>query len=169
MKNIWKLFAVLVVAGGLAACDKEEDKPVEEDIRFVDLGLSVKWAKCNLGATSPEGYGDYFAWGETEPYYEEGNAQKTDRVIWKGGKALGYDWNSYRWCEGTYNSLLKYNNNGSFGVVDNKVFLDPEDDAAHVVVRLPHAYSNRVGRTWEHEQCNGNDDPKGYRAVRSQV
>ena len=32
---------------------------------YVDLGLSVKWATCNVGATSPEDYGDYFAWGET--------------------------------------------------------------------------------------------------------
>jgi hypothetical protein len=32
---------------------------------YVDLGLSVKWATCNVGATTPEGYGDYFAWGET--------------------------------------------------------------------------------------------------------
>ena len=32
---------------------------------YVDLGLSVKWATCNVGATSPKGYGDYFAWGET--------------------------------------------------------------------------------------------------------
>ncbi len=31
----------------------------------VDLGLSVKWATCNIGAYSPEGYGDYFSWGET--------------------------------------------------------------------------------------------------------
>ena len=38
---------------------------------YVDLGLSVKWATCNVGATKPEDYGDYFAWGETEPkiYY----------------------------------------------------------------------------------------------------
>ncbi len=34
---------------------------------YVDLGLSVKWATCNVGATSPEEYGDYFAWGETSP------------------------------------------------------------------------------------------------------
>lgn len=33
----------------------------------VDLGLSVKWASCNVGASSPEEYGDYFAWGETLP------------------------------------------------------------------------------------------------------
>ena len=32
---------------------------------YVDLGLSVKWATCNIGADSPEGYGDYYAWGET--------------------------------------------------------------------------------------------------------
>ena len=34
---------------------------------FVDLGLSVKWATCNVGASSPTDYGDYFAWGETIP------------------------------------------------------------------------------------------------------
>ena len=33
----------------------------------VDLGLSILWATCNIGADSPEDYGDYFAWGETEP------------------------------------------------------------------------------------------------------
>jgi hypothetical protein len=32
----------------------------------VDLGLSVKWASCNVGATFPEDFGDYFAWGEAE-------------------------------------------------------------------------------------------------------
>lgn len=41
----------------------------------VDLGLSVKWAAWNVGASRPEGYGDYFAWGETEPKtsYSKGN------------------------------------------------------------------------------------------------
>jgi hypothetical protein len=34
---------------------------------YVDLGLSVKWATCNVGANKPEEYGDYFAWGETKP------------------------------------------------------------------------------------------------------
>ena len=43
---------------------------------YVDLGLSVKWATCNVGATSPEEYGDYFSWGETSPKaeYTEGNS-----------------------------------------------------------------------------------------------
>ena len=37
---------------------------------YVDLGLSVKWATCNVGANAPEEYGDYFAWGETSPKAE---------------------------------------------------------------------------------------------------
>ena len=43
--------------------------------RYVDLGLSVKWATCNVGASKPEQYGDYFAWGETKPkkYYSRSN------------------------------------------------------------------------------------------------
>lgn len=44
---------------------------------WVDLGLSVKWATCNVGATTPEGYGDYFAWGETstKTEYTEDNSK----------------------------------------------------------------------------------------------
>lgn len=41
----------------------------------IDLGLSVKWASCNVGATKPEEYGGYYAWGETEEkdtYYKDG-------------------------------------------------------------------------------------------------
>ena len=43
----------------------------ENGHQYVDLGLSVKWATCNVGTTKPEGYGDYFAWGETrsKSYY----------------------------------------------------------------------------------------------------
>ena len=53
----------------LCSSCKEDDEPVEEEQTYgqaVDLGLSVKWASCNLGATKPEEYGDYYAWGETE-------------------------------------------------------------------------------------------------------
>ena len=44
---------------------------------YVDLGLSVKWATCNIGANSPEDYGDYFAWGETttKSEYTEENSK----------------------------------------------------------------------------------------------
>ena len=74
---------------------------------YVDLGLSVKWATCNVGATTPEDYGDYFAWGETEP--------KTE-----------YTWANYKWCDGTENKMTKYN------ATDGLTTLLPEDDAAHV-------------------------------------
>lgn len=102
---------------------------VESKMQAVDLGLSVKWSSCNLGATKPEEYGDYFAWGETEPYYTSQNP-----LTWKDGKTAGYNWASYKWCNGSYNTLTKYNTNSSYGVVDNKTVLDPEDDAAHVVL-----------------------------------
>ena len=61
-----------------------EDEPVTPPavvgIEAVDLGLSVKWASCNVGATSPEEYGDYFAWGETQPKdsYTESNSVTYD-------------------------------------------------------------------------------------------
>ena len=78
---------------------------------YVDLGLSVKWATCNVGASSPEEYGDYFAWGEVEP------------------KKV-YDWNTYKWCNGSEYSLTKYCTNSSYGTVDNKTTLELSDDAA---------------------------------------
>lgn len=48
---------------------------------YVDLGLSVKWATCNLGASSPEKTGDKFAWGETDrkSYFEKGNSRNYKR------------------------------------------------------------------------------------------
>lgn len=82
----------------------------------IDLGLSVKWASFNLGATRPEEYGDYFAWGDTEP-------------------KESYSWETYKWCMGSNATITKYCSNLSFGYngfTDNKTVLDPEDDAAHV-------------------------------------
>ena len=73
----------------------------------VDLGLSVKWATFNVGATSPEDYGDYFAWGETET-------------------KENYNWATYKWCEGTSTNMTKYN------AEDGKTILEPADDAAQV-------------------------------------
>ena len=78
---------------------------------YVDLGLSVKWATCNVGATSPEDYGDYFAWGETTA-------------------KSNYDRTTYKWCDGSENILTKYNTDSSYGIVDNKTVLDLADDAA---------------------------------------
>ena len=80
---------------------------------YVDLGLSVKWATCNVGATTPEGYGDYFAWGETSP--------KTT-----------YNWSTYKWCNGSSTTMTKYCTDSYYGTVDNKTTLELTDDAARV-------------------------------------
>ncbi len=90
---------------------------VENGHAWVDLGLpsGLKWATMNVGATSPEGYGNYYAWGETEP-------QSSNRYIW----------DSYKWCNGTYTSMTKYCVNTSYGTIDNNTTLDSDDDAASV-------------------------------------
>ena len=95
----------------------------------VDLGLSVKWANANLGADSEEAFGDYYAWGETEPYYSS-----LDPLIWKEGKSAGYDWDSYKWCNGK-GKITKYCTIADYwdgtGDPDGKMVLEPEDDAAY--------------------------------------
>lgn len=83
----------------------------------VDLGLSVKWATCNIGATCPEDLGDYFAWGETMPkrsYYWINYRLKT----------VGDDRKNIQ--------LSKYNEMEHKGCIDNKRFLEPEDDVASI-------------------------------------
>lgn len=109
---------------------------IEKSRGPVDLGLKVKWATYNVGATCPWDYGDYFAWGETEPYYEAGYAQVDTLAHWKNGKSDGYSWSSYKYCNGSYNTTTKYCNNSSFGnngFTDSNTTLDPGDDVAHVV------------------------------------
>ena len=85
---------------------------------YVDLRLpsGTLWATCNVGATSPEGYGDYFAWGET--------TSKTT-----------YDWSTYQYCDGGdgWNTLTKYCGStvyGYNGFTDNLTVLQASDDAA---------------------------------------
>ncbi len=96
---------------------------------YVNLGLpsGLKWATCNLGANAPEESGDYFAWGETEPYYSS-----LDPLTWKSDKTAGYNWASYQWCNGTGGTMTKYCTSSSYGNIDNNAILDPEDDAASV-------------------------------------
>lgn len=81
---------------------------------MVDLGLSVKWATCNLGASKPEQAGYSFSWGETKAK-ENGT------------------WENYRWCKATYKELTRYCNSadyGSGGFVDFQNTLLFVDDAA---------------------------------------
>ena len=87
--------------------------PAATQYEAVDLGLSVKWATCNVGASKPEDYGGYYAWGETEEIED-------------------YSWSTYKWCNGSKDTMTKYCTSSSYGTVDNKTTLDPEDDVARV-------------------------------------
>ena len=86
----------------------------------VDLGLpgGVLWATCNVGASKPEEAGLYFAWGETKGYAK--------------GNSHDFSWASYKWCNGSYDSMTKYCTSSIYGTVDNKTVLVPRDDAATV-------------------------------------
>lgn len=80
----------------------------------VDLGLpsGTRWATCNIGACTPEEYGDYFAWGETI------------------GNKTNYDWSTYKWSHGEYYEITKYSTSSWYGTEDNMTILDSQDDAA---------------------------------------
>ena len=105
----------------------------------VDLGLSVKWSNVNLGANSPNQRGAYFAWGETEPYYQFNYSSSN----WRYGKSNGYDDGSYKWYNGSYKKCTKYcpsncvNSWDGMGEPDNKSSFSDynyEDDAARMVL-----------------------------------
>ena len=89
----------------------------------VDMGIKTSdgktlyWSTRNLCESgfvnSPEDYGDYYAWGETEP-------------------KENYSWSTYKWGNGSFGALKKYNTMSYYGTVDNKTVLEPEDDVASV-------------------------------------
>lgn len=129
----------------------------------VDLGTGVLWATCNIGASKPEEYGDFFAWGETKP-------KET------------YNWATYKWmAEGkaAWNYVTKYTvpdiqysaiwyNNSNF-VGDMKTSLEFEDDAARAnwkgEWRMPTSneyYSLRMSCKWTWTEQNG---IKGYKVT----
>ncbi|QUB71472.1 hypothetical protein J4864_09950 [Prevotella multiformis] len=99
---------------------------------YVDLGLSVKWAKCNLGASKPSDYGSYYAWGETEPKAE-------------------YTWATYKWMQAgqsDWKHITKYTiadgqtegiwyDAGGTFIGDNKTTLEAADDAATAKLGSP--------------------------------
>ena len=138
--------------------EEEPDTPVVPDEptiitgEAIDLGLpsGIKWASCNVGATSPEEYGGYYAWGETE---EKSN----------------YGISTYKYCNGSYNSMTKYCTNSYYGTVDNKTTLEPGDDVAHVKWggswRMPTQAEQdelRNNCTWTWSTLNG---VNGYRVT----
>lgn len=129
MKRTIRLTALVALVAGLAlaSCQKEDNNSSTASnggnnggggstpAGWVDLGLpsGLLWAECNLGATSPEEYGNYYAWGETQP------------------KEV-YDWSTYAYGNAS-NALTKYCNNAEFGLngfTDNLTTLQAMDDAA---------------------------------------
>ena len=126
--------------------------PPAQEVEYVDLGLSVKWASCNLGANSPEQPGDYYAWGETEPKerYKDDN--------YKYGKAGTLESGSIAYF------MTKYCVEAALGLdgfTDGKTQLEPTDDAATVRLGAPWRMPTEAeivelleGCTWSKETIN---------------
>lgn len=124
-----------------------------ESDKFVDLGLpsGTLWAAKNVGASRPEQYGAYFAWGETEDksFYDEST----------------YKWNYIKYYNPDglpFYDFTKYCTKKQEGIVDNKTKLDYSDDAAYVnwgaQWRIPTAKQFReliTECTWTWTQKNG--------------
>ena len=129
--------------------------PSAEEVEYVDLGLpsGLKWASCNLGATSPEQPGNYYAWGETAPKER-------------------YTWDTYKYAEAVTQAdgireyyLTKYCINANIGLDsfnDGKIQLEPADDAAMVKLGAPWRMPTEAeieelveGCTWTKEKVNG--------------
>lgn len=155
------ILVLLLVAAGVACAFLL--KPSASDVTFeydgkangyhyVDLGLpsGIKWASYNVGASKPEEYGGYYAWGETE--------EKVD-----------YSWSTYEWCNGSYDTMTKYCIDGYYGNVDGKAVLDPDDDVAHVKWgrgwRMPATEEQLellTQCTWKKKKLNG---VNGYQVI----
>ena len=121
MKRILTIIAVVAI--GLVFFTSCETSIEENGVgkhkghEYVDLGLpsGLKWATCNIGAESPEEYGDYFAWGEVAPKEY-------------------YDWSRYKYGLDA-DQLTKYCNSSDYGkdgFIDDKTVLELKDDAATV-------------------------------------
>lgn len=129
MKKLFYIAAVALLTVGMASCEKDDDNGgsnntnntnTPTDGAWVDLGLpsGLLWASCNIGSSSIEQYGNYYAWGETSP------------------KSI-YSWESYLY--GDYDTdegytLFKYNVSSRYGQVDDKTVLDASDDAARAAL-----------------------------------
>ena len=120
MQNLTKTTAALILSVALlcaAGCKKHNSGNGSYNGHdYIDLGLpsGTMWATCNVGADSPEAYGDYFAWGETTP-------------------KDNYNWSTYKYSKGDYNQLTKYCSQSDFGFnsfTDDLKTLQPSDDAA---------------------------------------
>ena len=122
--------AVIDIMAGKDDDQSGTDK-APKNAEAVDLGLpsGTKWANMNVGALYPWGYGLFFAWGETKGYTSvpEGTADDKGKYTMTDHS---FDWASYKWCNGTKDSMTKYCTNSEYGTEDGMLNLLPEDDAA---------------------------------------
>ena len=122
---------------------------------FVEMGDGLKWAVCNIGASKPEETGDFFAWGETKPYYTS-----LDPLTFKPGRKYhGYEYNTHFVFDETFRAI-KYSSD------DGKNVLEPVDDAAKAnwggAWRMPTSdewltLMDENKFTWTKTQLNGVD------------
>ncbi len=112
--GVFFFLSVLVPIGANA----QSHVGMENGHEYVDLGLSVKWATCNVGAKTPQGYGIYYAWGEI-----------VEKIFY-------FTWKTYKFRadgDSTENvTFSKYNTDKSRGRIDNNKYLDEADDVARV-------------------------------------
>jgi hypothetical protein len=99
-------FFFVGAVGNAKASGSDNGSKTPDGVEAVDLGLSVKWANMNVGATKDSGFGTYYAWGETKP------------------KSY-YSWDTYAWSKENTKFLFKYS------TTDGKTKLVLTDDAAH--------------------------------------
>ena len=107
-----------------AVIETESNCPDGSHPHAIDLGLSVKWACCNVGASKPEEYGGYYAWGETSEKSEYGYATYK---YWKDGCYIDDEY--YR---SGFTKYVSDSHSGFGGFTDGKTVLDLVDDVAHV-------------------------------------
>ena len=116
----------VTVPNGSIVGDYKNVEKIEKAINteYVDLGLpsGLKWAKCNVGATSESDYGVFFQWGETSGISGSLVGKYSDE---------NYSWASYTHCNGSISTMTKYNTLTSYGEnPDNITVLEPMDDTA---------------------------------------
>ncbi len=104
---------------------------------YVDLGLpsGTLWATTNVGATNPEDYGGYFAWGETVPRGEEDKSNLTNYLYAGTYVKTYYDSETYKWGSGEWHDFTKYCYESSYGFngfTDALTELELQDDAAYM-------------------------------------
>ena len=143
-----RLIIALFLTAVTSASVNGQTSGTENGHDWVDLGLSVKWATCNVGASSPSDYGQFFAWGET----------------WTKSE---YSWSSSKYYRYETTTVTKYNERLGFGTVDNLTTLELSDDVAYKKWegswRIPtedELIELKTKCTWEWTRINGKNGAK---------